>query len=111
MPDSVRFLDREPLGPTGYNRNNRRDDHRSGWPAVPRIPVQAVEIATKVIYRTTASATGEYSIAQLPAGTYQVMAQVSTAAFLPFVLNDLRITPGQTVKLDIHRRIFTACQQ
>jgi len=70
--------------------------------AVPRIPVLAANMATKVVYRTTASATGEYSIAQLPAGTYQVMAQVSTAAFLPFARNDLRVTPGQTVKLDIH---------
>jgi len=70
--------------------------------AVPRIPVQAADIATKVVYRTTASATGEYSIAQLPAGTYQLTALVSTAAFLPFVRNDLRITSGQTVKLDIH---------
>ena len=64
--------------------------------AVPRIPVQAADMATKVVYRTTASATGEYSIAQLPAGTYQLTALVSTAAFLPFVRNDLRITPGQS---------------
>src|SRR5712691_10424545 len=69
--------------------------------SVPRIPVQAANVATKVVYRATASAAGEYSIAQLPAGTYQLTAQVSTAAFRPFVRNDLRITPGQTVKLDI----------
>ncbi len=69
--------------------------------AVPRIPVQAVDAATKVVYRATSSATGEYSIAQLPAGTYQLTAQVSTAAFRPFVRDDLRISPGQTVKLDI----------
>ncbi len=69
--------------------------------AVPRIPVQAVDAATKVVYRATSSATGEYSIAQLPAGTYQLTAQVSTAAFRPFVRDGLRITPGQTVKLDI----------
>jgi len=69
--------------------------------AVPRIPVQAANVATKVVYRGTASATGEYSIAQLPGGTYQVTAQVSTAAFRPFVRDSLRITPGQTVRLDI----------
>src|SRR5216684_7107482 len=69
--------------------------------AVPRIPVQAANVATKVVYRATTSATGEYSIAQLPAGTYQLTAQVSTAAFRPFVRDDLRISPGQTVKLDI----------
>src|SRR6516225_6550378 len=31
--------------------------------AVPSIPVQAANMATKIVYRTTASATGEYSIA------------------------------------------------
>src|SRR5712692_1421439 len=69
--------------------------------AVPKIPVQAANVATKVVYRATASEAGEYSIAQLPAGTYQLTAQVSTAAFRPFVRDGLRITPGQTVKLDI----------
>ena len=69
--------------------------------AVPRIPAQAVNVATKVVYRATSFATGEYSIAQLPAGTYQLTTQVSTAAFRPFVRDDLRITPRQTVKLDI----------
>src|SRR4029077_9084402 len=70
--------------------------------AVPRIPVQAANVATKVVYRATSSATGEYSIAQVPAGTYQLTTQASTAAFQPFVRDNLRITPGQTVKLDIH---------
>jgi hypothetical protein len=69
--------------------------------AVPRIPVQAANAATKVVYRATASSTGEYSIAQLPAGTYQLTAQVSTAAFRPFFRDGLRVPPGQTVKLDI----------
>ena len=69
--------------------------------AVPRIPVQAASVATKVVYRATSSVTGEYSIAQLPAGTYRLTAQVSTAAFRPFLRDDLRITPGQTLKFDI----------
>src|SRR5229473_1481475 len=69
---------------------------------VGRVPVQAANVATKVVYRATSSVTGEYSIAQLPAGTYQLTTQVSTAAFRPFVRDNLQITPGQTVKLDIH---------
>jgi hypothetical protein len=70
--------------------------------AVGRVPVQAVNVATKLVYRATSSAAGEYSIAQLPAGTYQLTTQVSTAAFRPFVRDNLQITPGPTVKLDIH---------
>ena len=68
---------------------------------VPRITVHAANLATKLVYRATSSEVGEYSIAQLPAGTYQVTAQVSPVAFQPFVREGLRITPGQTVKLDI----------
>ena len=69
--------------------------------AVPRIPIQAANLATKVVYRATSSATGEYSITALPAGIYQLTAQVSAAAFRPFVRDGLRISRGQTVKLDI----------
>ena len=68
---------------------------------VPRIAVQAANLAAKAVYRATSSEVGEYSIPQLPAGTYQVTAQVSPVAFQPFVRENLRITPGQTVKLDI----------
>ena len=69
--------------------------------AVPRILVQAANVATKVVYRATASARGEYSIPQLPAGTYQLTTPVLTPGFRLFVRDDLQITPGQTVKLDI----------
>jgi hypothetical protein len=72
-----------------------------GRPA-PGIAVQAVNVATKAVYRATSSAVGEYSIAQLPAGTYQLSAQTRAAAALrPFVRDGLQIGPGQTVKLDI----------
>jgi hypothetical protein len=68
---------------------------------VPRIAVQAANAATKVVYRSTSSEVGEYSIAQLPPGTYQLTTQASPVAFQPFVRENLRIAPGQTVKLDI----------
>src|SRR5215470_3049261 len=68
--------------------------------AVPRIQLQAVNVATKAVYRATASAKGEYSIAQLPAGTYQLTTPVPTPGYRTFA-QDLQIGPGQTVKLDI----------
>jgi hypothetical protein len=70
--------------------------------AVPRILVQAINVTTKAAYRATSSTKGEYSIAQLPAGTYQVTVRVSAAGYRPFVRDGLQITTGQTVKLDIH---------
>ena len=71
-----------------------------GRPA-PRIAIQAANLATELVYRATSSEAGEYFIAQLPAGLYRVTAQVSPVAYQPFVRENLRITPGQTVKLDI----------
>ncbi len=69
--------------------------------AVPRVPVLAVNEATKAVYRAAASATGEYSISQLPAGSYLFATQVLANSFRPFTRAGVRITPGQTVKLDV----------
>jgi hypothetical protein len=69
--------------------------------AVPRVPVQATNAATKTVYSAAASATGEYSISQLPAGTYQLTVQASAIAFKPFVRENLQVASGQTVRLDI----------
>jgi hypothetical protein len=69
--------------------------------AVPRIPVQATNAATNAVYRATASATGEYSISQLPAGTYQLTVQAPAVAFKPFVRDNLQVAAGKTLRLDI----------
>src|SRR5215471_5043498 len=68
--------------------------------AVPRIQVQAVNSATKAVYRATASATGEYSVAQLPPGAYQLTTPVPTPGYRTFV-QDVQVKPGQALKLDI----------
>ena len=67
-----------------------------------RVPVQVVNAATKVAYRGMASAAGEYSIPQLPAGTYQLTVQALANSYRAFVRDDVRVAAGQTVKLDIH---------
>jgi carboxypeptidase family protein len=69
--------------------------------ALPRIPVLAVNETTKTVSRATSSAAGEYSISQLPAGTYSVTTQVLANSYRPFARSGMRITAGQTVKLDI----------
>src|ERR1700730_6063032 len=70
-------------------------------PAV-RVPVQSVHTATKVAYRGMASAAGEYSISQLPAGTYQLTVQALANSYRAFVRDDVKGAAGQAVKLDIH---------
>jgi len=62
--------------------------------AVPRILVQAANVKTKAVYRATSSAAGDYSIAQLPAGTYQLTTPVPTPGYRPFV-RDLQSPPDK----------------
>ena len=66
--------------------------------------LQAVNKATRVPYRTTSSADGEYSIAQLPPGTYELSTQILANRYRPFVRENLRIGGGQTIKVDIQLR-------
>ena len=65
------------------------------------LPVQAVNLASRAVYKATVSTQGEFSIAQLPAGTYQFSTLVLANRMLPYVQDDLKIAPGQTVKLEI----------
>jgi Carboxypeptidase regulatory-like domain len=67
-----------------------------------RVPVQVVNSATKVAYRGTASAAGEYSISQLPAGTYQLTVGALANSYRAFVRDGVKVESGQTVRLDIH---------
>ncbi len=65
----------------------------------PGVTVEAKNIQTGIYYKATTSPKGEYTIAQLPAGTYQVLAL--NLAYRPFVSKDLAVAIGQTQRLDI----------
>jgi hypothetical protein len=67
-----------------------------------RVPVRVVNAANKVAYQGMASAAGEYSIAQLPPGTYRLMVQALANSFRAFTRDNVKVASGQTVKLDIH---------
>jgi Carboxypeptidase regulatory-like domain len=63
------------------------------------VTVEAKNIQTGIYYKSTTSPKGEYTIAQLPAGTYQVLAL--NLAYRPFVSKDLAVAAGQAQRLDI----------
>ena len=67
-----------------------------------RVPIRVVETTTKTAYQSMASAAGEYSIPQLPPGTYQLTVQALANSYRAFVRDGLKVSPGQTVKFDIH---------
>src|SRR5579862_1592931 len=66
---------------------------------VPGLAVEAKNIASGTYYKTTSSPKGEYTFAQLPAGSYEV--SVLNVTFRPFVQKDVKLAAGGTQRVDI----------
>src|SRR5262249_7100264 len=67
-----------------------------GGDPVSNVPVEVLNVKTKAVFKTTSSATGAYSVKELPSGSYEVT--VDTPGFNKFVQKDVTV-PG---RLDIH---------
>jgi hypothetical protein len=65
----------------------------------PAIKVEAKNVETGTFYKAVSSPKGEYTIAQLPAGMYEVLAL--NLAYRPFVRKDVTVAVGQAQRLDI----------
>ena len=61
--------------------------------------IQATNVATKALYTAESSHTGTYTLAQLPAGIYDVSATVP--GMVPFEQKNMAVRAAQTVRLDI----------
>ncbi|HSP69831.1 MAG TPA: TonB-dependent receptor [Bryobacteraceae bacterium] len=62
-------------------------------------PIQARNIETGATYQTASSATGNFSIAQLPVGTYEVT--VTVQGFKKYIRAGLQVGVAQTLRVDI----------
>jgi len=67
---------------------------------VANAPIQATNTATKTVYKTTSSEKGAYTIAQLPAGVYEL--SVAEPGFNPYTQQNVAIAAGQSLRFDIH---------
>ena len=67
---------------------------------VANAPIQATNTATKTVYKATSSEKGAYTIAQLPAGVYEL--SVAAPGFNPYTQQNVAIAAGQTLRFDIH---------
>ncbi|HEY3827195.1 MAG TPA: TonB-dependent receptor [Bryobacteraceae bacterium] len=65
---------------------------------VPSAPVEAKNTATGAVYPAATSATGNYTIAQLPAGSYEIT--VSVSGFKKFVRTGLNVEVAGTLRVD-----------
>src|SRR5258706_7096017 len=69
--------------------------------AVPlaKAATQAKSTVTGAVYKTDGSSTGAYMLARLPAGTYELLAQVP--GMRPFEQKNIAVDAAQTVRLNI----------
>jgi hypothetical protein len=66
---------------------------------VPNAPVEAKNVETGAVYQAGASATGNFTLAQLPTGTYQL--SVTVPGFKQYVRQNIVLQVTQTVRVDV----------
>jgi hypothetical protein len=66
---------------------------------VPGAPIQVKNGQTGAVYKTTSSSTGNYTLEQLPPGTYDLF--VIMPAFAPYKKPGIVVQAGQELRLDI----------
>jgi len=71
-----------------------------GGDKVTKAPVQATNTTTNAVYQAASSDTGIYTLAQVPAGVYNLL--VLVPGFNPYAQQNVKVGAGQTVRLDIH---------
>src|SRR3989442_858526 len=75
---------------------------------VPGAQVTAIHLATKTSYKTSTTATGDFTVPSLPVGDYQV--RVENTGFKTHLANDLVVAAGATVRLDVSLELGTTQQ-
>jgi hypothetical protein len=61
--------------------------------------IQATNVESKAVFKATTSATGVYTLAQLPAGTYNL---TSTGLGSELIEKNVSVTAGETLQLKLH---------
>ena len=66
---------------------------------VPNAPVEAKNTATGVVSSAATSATGNYTLNELPAGTYEI--DVAFSGFKKYVQTGITVQQLQTTRVDV----------
>ncbi|MBV8843598.1 MAG: TonB-dependent receptor [Bryobacterales bacterium] len=79
-----------------------------GGAVVASAPIQAKNVATGALYDAASTNTGNYTLAELPAGTYEL--SVSVPGFKRYVRQGLEIQVAQIARIDIVLEVGTASE-
>lgn len=75
---------------------------------VPNAPVEVKNTQTSAVYTAASSGTGNYTIAELPAGTYEL--SITAPGFKKFVQENILIPVSQTVRVDAALQVGAASE-
>ncbi len=79
-----------------------------GGAVVPAATVEARNTATGGIYRAVSTGTGNYTLSELPTGSYEF--SVAVAGFKKFVRQGLELQVGQTLRIDATLEVGAASE-
>ena len=75
---------------------------------VASAPIEAKNTETGAVFQAASSDTGNYTLAQLPVGTYEV--SVAVAGFKKYVRQNITVGVAQTVRVDIGLEVGSAAE-
>src|ERR1700691_863262 len=70
---------------------------------VPNAPVEAKNVDTGAVYPAAASGTGNYTIAELPVGTYEV--SVTVSGFKKYIRTGIGVEAAGTDRVDVRLEV------
>ena len=76
--------------------------------AMPNAVVTAIHLATNTNYKTTTTASGDFTVPALPVGSYSV--RVENTGFKTQIENNVVVAAGATVRLDVAMEVGTTQQ-
>jgi hypothetical protein len=75
---------------------------------VPNAPIEAKNTGTGAVFQAASSDTGNYTLAQLPVGNYEI--SVAVAGFKKYVRENLTVGVAQTLRVDVVLEVGSASE-
>ena len=75
---------------------------------VGSVPIELRNVDTGLTYSASSTATGNFTVAQLPVGLYRLEAIAS--GFKRYVQENIRVQVGQTIRVDVNLEVGSAAE-